>query len=320
MGIREQVGPMNVIIVSKFFKTPRKLCLREPRIIAALGTAILLLVGLSAAGGYGMHALVTDAAGARVDGLREGIEQQRVAFEQARSDSQRELNAMSVKLAELQAHATRLNALGARLTKIARLDDGEFNFDEPPAVGGPVARQGGETTAAPSGLELGSSIDALVRQVSVQSQQLSLLESVLADRELDASMLPTGLPVRAGYASSGFGRRSDPFSGFNEFHKGVDFSGPRGSDVLTVADGVVQFSGRRNGYGNTVEIDHGNGYMTRYAHNSENIVAVGDRVKAGQMIAKMGSTGRSTGSHVHFEVWLDGRVVNPGQYLRNARG
>jgi len=311
---------MNVIIVSKFFKTPRKLCLREPRIIAALGTAILLLVGLSAAGGYGMHALVTDAAGARVDGLREGIEQQRVAFEQARSDSQRELNAMSVKLAELQAHATRLNALGARLTKIARLDDGEFNFDEPPAVGGPVARQGGETTAAPSGLELGSSIDALVRQVSVQSQQLSLLESVLADRELDASMLPTGLPVRAGYASSGFGRRSDPFSGYNEFHKGVDFSGPRGSDVLTVADGVVQFSGRINGYGNAVEVDHGNGYMTRYAHNNENLVTVGDRVKAGQVIARMGSTGRSTGSHVHFEVWLDGRVVNPGQYLRNARG
>ena len=311
---------MNIIIVSKFLRTPRKLCLREPRVAAALGAAVLLLVGLGAAGGYGGHVLMAERAGAQIDGVREGIEQQRAAFEQARSDSQREINAMSVKLAELQAHATRLNALGARLTKIARLDDGEFNFDEAPAVGGPVARQGGGSVEAPTGRALGSSIDALAHQVSIQAQQLSLLESVLADRELDASMLPTGLPVRAGYASSGFGRRSDPFSGFNEFHKGVDFSGPRGSDVLTVADGVVQFSGRRNGYGNTVEIDHGNGYMTRYAHNAENIVAVGDRVKAGQMIAKMGSTGRSTGSHVHFEVWLDGRVVNPGQYLRNARG
>ncbi len=311
---------MNVIIVSKFLKTPRKLCLREPRVIAAVGVMVLLLAGLSAAAGYGAHALVADRASARVDGLREGIEQQREAFEQARGDAQRELNAMSVKLAELQAHATRLNALGARLTKIARLDDGEFNFDESPAVGGPTARQSGGDTEAPTGSELGGSIDALARQISTQAQQLSLLESVLADRKLDASMLPTGLPVRAGYASSGFGRRSDPFSGFNEFHKGVDFSGPRGSDVLTVADGVVQFSGRSNGYGNTVEIDHGNGYMTRYAHNHENIVAVGDRVKAGQVIAKMGSTGRSTGSHVHFEVWLDGRVVNPGQYLRNARG
>lgn len=312
---------MNIIIVSKILKTPRTVCLREPRVLAALALAALMLAGLFGAGGYGLRSLLGDVAVARVDGVRDGIEQQRAAFEQARIESQRELNAMSVKLAELQAQATRLNALGARLTKIARLDDGEFNFDEPPAVGGPVSSsRSGTESAAPGGVELGRSIDALARQISIQSQQLGLLESVLADRELDASMLPTGLPVRAGYASSGFGRRSDPFSGFNEFHRGVDFSGPRGSDVLTVADGVVQFSGRSNGYGNTVEIDHGNGYMTRYAHNSENIVAVGDRVKAGQVIAKMGSTGRSTGSHVHFEVWLDGRVVNPGQYLRNARG
>jgi len=312
---------MNIIIVSKFLKTPRTVCLREPRVLAALAFAALMLAGLFGAGGYGLRSLLGDVAVARVDGVRDGIEQQRAAFEQARIESQRELNAMSVKLAELQAQATRLNALGARLTKIARLDDGEFNFDEPPAVGGPASSsRSGAAGAAPGGVELGRSIDALAQQISIQSQQLGLLESVLADRELDASMLPTGLPVRAGYASSGFGRRSDPFSGFNEFHRGVDFSGPRGSDVLTVADGVVQFSGRSNGYGNTVEIDHGNGYMTRYAHNSENLVAVGDRVKAGQVIAKMGSTGRSTGSHVHFEVWLDGRVVNPGQYLRNARG
>lgn len=312
---------MNIIIVSKFLKTPRTVCLREPRVLAALAFAALMLAGLFGAGGYGLRSLLGDVAVARVDGVRDGIEQQRAAFEQARIESQRELNAMSVKLAELQAQATRLNALGARLTKIARLDDGEFNFDEPPAVGGPASSsRSGAAGAAPGGVELGRSIDALAQQISIQSQQLGLLESVLADRELDASMLPTGLPVRSGYASSGFGRRSDPFSGFNEFHRGVDFSGPRGSDVLTVADGVVQFSGRSNGYGNTVEIDHGNGYMTRYAHNSENLVAVGDRVKAGQVIAKMGSTGRSTGSHVHFEVWLDGRVVNPGQYLRNARG
>jgi len=317
MGKREQVEPMNVIIVSNFFKTPRTICLREPRILIAMSLVALLLAGLCGAGGYGIGALAS-SGGARVDGALAGIEQQRAAFEQARNDSQRELNAMSVKLAELQAHATRLNALGARLTKIAHLDDGEFNFDAAPAVGGPSIR--GAASELPTGAALGESIDALDRQISLQSQQLALLESVLADRELDASMLPTGLPVRSGYASSGYGRRSDPFSGYNEFHRGVDFSGPRGSDVLTVADGVVQFSGRINGYGNAVEVDHGNGYMTRYAHNNENLVTVGDRVKAGQVIARMGSTGRSTGSHVHFEVWLDGRVVNPGQYLRNARG
>lgn len=315
---------MNVIIVSKFLKTPRKISLRDPRIVVALGSAVLLLTSLGAVSGYGMRAAMGDRATAQVENLRAEIELQRADFDSTKGDAQRDLNAMSIKLAELQAESTRINALGARLTKIARLDDGEFNFDEPPAVGGPkiadTGISGQEAIAAPTGVQLGDSIDALSRQISIQSQQLALLESVLSDRELDASLLPTGLPVRSGYASSSYGRRADPFSGFNAFHQGVDFSGARGSDILAVADGVVQFAGRMSGYGNIVEIDHGNGYVTRYAHNDKNAVAVGDRVKAGQVIAKMGSTGRSTGTHLHFEVWLNGRVVNPNQYLRNARG
>lgn len=314
---------MTVIIVSKFLRCTKTLSLRDPRIFAALGAVILLLLGSGVIAGQYLHAMNGDWPAAQAEELRMEIERQRADFADARAESQRELNAMSVKLAELQAEATRINALGARLTKIARLDDGEFNFDEPPAVGGPhVSKSGGprDGADAPTGNRLGSSIDALSHQITIQAQQLALLESVLSDRELDASLLPAGLPVRAGYASSRFGRRSDPFSGYDAFHRGVDFSGPRGSDVLGVADGVVQFAGRVNGYGNTVEIDHGNGYMTRYAHNDKNVVAVGDRIKAGQVIAKMGSTGRSTGSHVHFEVWLHGRVVNPAQYLSNARG
>lgn len=312
---------MDVIIVSKFLKTPRKLSLRDPRLIAVVGSAVLLLAGLGVASGYGVRAVLGEQATAQADGLRLEIERQRADFDNARGQAQRELNAMSIKLAELQAESTRINALGARLTKIARLDDGEFNFDQPPAVGGPKAvAADNQGVSAPTGSQLGGSIDALSRQISIQAQQLALLESVLSDRELDASLLPTGLPVRSGYASSSYGRRADPFSGFSAFHQGVDFSGARGSEVLTVADGVVQFSGRMTGYGNIVEIDHGNGYVTRYAHNDKNVVAAGDRVKAGQVIAKMGSTGRSTGTHVHFEVWLNGRVVNPNQYLRNARG
>ncbi|NLB13431.1 MAG: peptidoglycan DD-metalloendopeptidase family protein [Gammaproteobacteria bacterium] len=313
---------MNVIIVSKFLKTPRKLCLREPRIAALLFTAMLLLLGIGAATGYGIRAAIAGQSAQDIEALRLQIEQQQQAFEQIRSEAQRELNAMSVKLAELQAESNRINALGARLTKIARLDDGEFNFDEPPAVGGPErsSSRSQRPAAAPDGRQLGSSIDALSQQISMQTHQLILLESVLSDRELDASLLPAGMPVRTGYASSGYGRRADPFSGFGEFHRGVDFAGPRGSEIYTVADGVVQFAGRSNGYGNTVEIDHGNGYMTRYAHNDKNLVTVGDRVKAGQVIAKMGATGRATGTHLHFEVWLNGRVVNPNQYLRNARG
>lgn len=312
---------MNVIIVSKFLRAPRKLCLREPRVLAGFAGVIALVLGIGAGTGYGLRVLVGGQTASEIQELRQEIDRQQSEFNSAQDGAQRELNAMSVKLAELQAETTRINALGMRLTQLAHLEDGEFNFDQPPAVGGPSGPVlSAEEGAAPTGTQLGTSIDALTRQLSAQSRQLALLESVLSDRELDASLLPTGQPVRAGYASSSYGRRADPFSGFTAFHSGVDFAGPRGSDVLSVADGVVQFAGRINGYGNAVEIDHGNGYMTRYAHNDKNTVVVGDRVKAGQVIAKMGSTGRSTGSHVHFEVWLNGRVVNPNQYLSNARG
>ena len=307
---------MNVIIVAKFLRAPQKFSLKQPRTIAVCAVAVLSVMGLGALAGYGITALTSDD-GVQTQAMQAQIEQQRDEIDAARGDAQREVNAMAIKLAELQAQATRLNALGERLTQIARLDDGEFNFAEAPAVGGP---QTDALAVLPSGTELRSSIDALGTRLSLQSEQLLLLESLLSDRDLDASLLPTGLPVRSGYASSGYGTRSDPFSGFNAFHRGVDFNGPRGSDVLTVADGVVEFSGRRSGYGNVVEIDHGNGYMTLYGHNTQNLVKEGERVKAGDVIAKMGSTGRATGSHVHFEVWLNGNVVNPNQYLRNARG
>lgn len=314
---------MNIVIVSKFLKAPKRLSLSEGGVIAAVSVAVVFLLGAGALAGYGSRGLLVEQGpdAETRQALRAQIEQQRNDLEQATADAQRELNAMSVKLAELQAQSARLNAVGIRLTQLARLDDGEFNFDELPAVGGPDQVSGlplGQDV--PTGVALGEAIDTFSQQMGLQARQLTLLESVLSDRELDASLLPTGLPVRSGYASSGFGRRSDPFTGFNEFHRGVDFSGPRGSDILSVADGVVQFAGYSNGYGNVVEIDHGNGYMTRYAHNEENLVSVGDRVKSGQVIAKMGSTGRSTGTHLHFEVWQDGKAVNPNQYLRNARG
>lgn len=307
---------MNVIIVAKFLRAPQKFSFDQPRTLAICAAGLLGILSIGAGVGYAAS-LVGGDGSAQAQALHDQIDQQRDALDSARGDAQRELNAMAIKLAELQAQSTRLNALGERLTQIARLDDGEFNFAEAPAVGGPQTDPHAEV---PTGSELHSSIDLLGSQLTLQSEQLILLESLLSDRDLDASLLPTGLPVRSGYASSGFGSRSDPFSGYNAFHRGVDFNGPRGSDVLTVAEGVVAFSGKKNGYGNVVDIDHGNGYMTRYAHNQQNLMQEGERVKAGDVIAKMGSTGRATGSHVHFEVWLNGKIVNPSQYLRNARG
>jgi murein DD-endopeptidase MepM/ murein hydrolase activator NlpD len=278
--------------------------------------ALMLLTGIGAVSGYALRGFDQGAV-SEVRELRLQLQNQQDDLDAARGDAQRDLNAMAMKLAELQAHANRLDALGERLTRIGRLNDGEFDFDSAPAVGGPKTS---DAVAIAESVDLQAALDALDTRMTLQTQQLSVLESLLLDRDVDASILPTGLPVRSGYASSGFGRRSDPFSGFNEFHSGVDFSGARGADILSVADGVVSFAGKRSGYGNTVDIDHGNGYMTRYGHNLENLVTPGQRVRVGQVIAKMGATGRATGNHVHFEVWLNDRVVNPSQYLRNARG
>jgi murein DD-endopeptidase MepM/ murein hydrolase activator NlpD len=307
---------MNVIIVSKFFKAPKKIALRDPRTLGACTIALLSLLGVGAACGFALRGADTRAL-SEIETLREQVRDQQDDLDAARGDAQRELNAMAVKLAELQAQSNRLNALGERLTHIGRLDDGEFNFSEPPGVGGPESR---DSDAMVASGDLQASLDKLGTRLGVQAQQLELLESLLLDRDVDASLLPTGLPVRTGYASSGFGHRADPFTGFGDYHTGVDFNGPRGSDILSVAEGVVSFAGRRSGYGNVVDVDHGNGYMTRYAHNSQNMVQPGQRVRVGQVIAKMGATGRATGNHVHFEVWLNDRAVNPNQYLRGARG
>jgi murein DD-endopeptidase MepM/ murein hydrolase activator NlpD len=158
-------------------------------------------------------------------------------------------------------------------------------------------------------------IDELGRQVEVRSAQYSALEGVIAGRELSAEIKPSGRPVRDGYISSYFGERMDPFNGEEAFHKGVDFASDAGADVLAVAAGIVTFAGPREGYGNLVELNHGNGYLTRYAHNEQVLVRVGEEVERGQALAIVGSTGHSTGPHVHFELIKDGRQIDPMAYV-----
>ena len=141
----------------------------------------------------------------------------------------------------------------------------------------------------------------------------------MVNRQLENELTPTGWPVRKGWISSRFGERNDPFTGERVQHRGLDFAGTRGSDVLSVASGVVIRSANRAGYGKTVEIDHGNGYRTRYAHNDELSVNAGDHVSAGQVIARMGSTGRASAPHVHFEVLKDGTRINPARFVGHLR-
>ena len=269
------------------------------------GLAIALLLG----GGVAIGAGATIGNNAL---LRHRVDQQQAQIDATRRDAQREVNALAARLGELQAQANRLNALGERLTRIGKLQDGEFNFDKPVGVGG-----AGPVRDMPKG-ELDSGLDELDGQFQASGAQLSVLESLLFNRQLDMNAVPSREPIAGSYITSGFGSRADPFNGGSANHKGIDFEADVGDPVLAVADGVVSYSAARSGYGNTVEVDHGNGYVTRYAHNSRLVRKVGELVRAGQQIAKAGSTGRSTGAHVHFEVWENGRVVNPRKFLNQA--
>jgi murein DD-endopeptidase MepM/ murein hydrolase activator NlpD len=307
---------MNIIVVAKFLKSPKKLSLRDPRLLAASASVLLLVAAAGGVLGSALSSAESRALG-EAKALRAELRAQQQQLESARADIDRDVNAMAKRLGELQAQATRLNALGSRLTTVAQLDSGEFDFTQGPALGGPESADEAGLISEPT---LQASLDAMAQRLARQAQQLSVLESLLLDSGVDADLLPAGLPVRSGYASSTYGMRIDPFTGRREFHNGVDFNGERGSDILAVADGVVAFSGRHNSYGNMVDIDHGNGFMTRYAHNSSNLVKPGQRVRAGEVIGKMGATGRATGTHVHFEVWNNDRSVNPARFLKGERG
>ncbi len=309
---------MNIIIVRNARFLPRRIDLASQRgrllALAAVSGCALFFVAL----GVAATLLLQNPHGRdlrEVSALRNAITAQRALLSSLDSDSHRNLDALALQLGQLQAHATRLNALGERLTQIGKLDDGEFDFVSDPALGGPEEPATGLTMALP----LQSGIDSLRAEFDREQSQLDVLENLLRDRKIDNALLPSGMPVAQGYIASGFGDRSDPFDGHAAIHMGVDFSAPEGTPVSAVADGVVTYAGERSGYGNVVEIDHGNGYMTRYAHNSAFIVEVGTRVHAGQVIAKVGSTGRSTGPHCHFEVWLNGRAVNPMAYVKSTR-
>lgn len=274
--------------------------LRRP--LAAVGA--LLAVGvLIGAGGRSAIGL------AQVEAMQAADAGRQTELERVRREAQFEVNALAARLSELQAQANRLNALGARLTQAGQLQDGEFEFDKPVGQGG-----AGRANDMPPG-ELRRRIALLEGQYRDADTQLSVLESLLFNRELDRNATPSRDPIANSYITSGFGGRADPFGGGSQFHKGIDFEADVGDPVLAVADGVVSYSGVRSGYGNVVEVDHGNGYVTRYAHNSRLTRSVGDLVRSGQEIAKAGSTGRSTGAHVHFEVWQNGAVVNPRKFL-----
>lgn len=240
------------------------------------------------------------------------VRAQKNAVAELSQNTQLSLNSLAARLARLQSRMIRLDALGSRLTDMANIPAEEFNFDSTPAVGGPLERT--ELRSVGIG-EVFQSLAELNDQMRLKEEELSALEMLLMNRRLEEETQPAGRPIASGWISSGYGARTDPVTGKREFHGGVDFAGRAGSEVLAVAAGVVTWSGDRAGYGKMVEINHGNGYVTRYSHNKQNLVEVGDKVDKNQLIARMGTTGRSTGPHVHFEVVQDGKLVNPRTYV-----
>jgi len=236
---------------------------------------------------------------------------------QLSADARRKLEAMTRKLAELQVRVTRLDALGTHLTALAGLEGGEFNFAAEPALGGPMMPLLPESqTSLPAPLK--DSFDGLSVALSDREMQLDILAGLLFDAEAQTEAIPAGRPVLSGWLSSAYGSRTDPFTGKRAWHQGVDFAGAEGDHIIAVASGVVSWSGERTGYGTLVEIAHGDGLITRYAHNRENRVEVGDLVRQGDVIALMGNSGRSTGPHVHFEIFKHGRAVDPSSYVRRT--
>jgi murein DD-endopeptidase MepM/ murein hydrolase activator NlpD len=301
---------MNVIIVSKFFRAPKKLSLGDPKVAATIAGIAVGLLAIAFGTGFALRGS-NHVAAAEIAQLKHDLRKQQVELKLAREDAQLEINAVASRVGELQAQANRLNALGERLTRDGKISDGEFNFDRVPGMGG------AETAEDMPAGDLLKSLDELQAKFDHSGQQLSVLESMLYNQQLQLAAIPSGRPS-TGYITSGFGTRSDPFTGGRAHHLGLDFNANTGDPVLAAAGGVVSFSGVKSGYGNVVEVDHGNGYTTLYGHNSKLIVRAGDIVRAGQQLAKAGSTGRSTGPHVHFEVHVNGRPVNPRKFLDNV--
>jgi murein DD-endopeptidase MepM/ murein hydrolase activator NlpD len=306
---------MNVVIFGKGLGRARQLNLSGLRATGFVAVCVAVLGVCGFAIGYWYSSLTGSGVSLNeVAQLTGEIEQRRAEIETIRQENEDTLDALAIRLAQINARVIRLDALGRRLTDMADLDDGEFDFDSEPALGGPEEPlMTGSNVPVP---EIVETMQALDYQLSDREAQLSVLESVLMGQNLNERVYPQGRPVNSGWISSYFGRRTDPFTGKPANHTGIDFAGKLGDKVLAVADGVVTWSAVRYGYGVMVELNHGNGYSTRYAHNSENLVEVGDEVKKGQPVALMGETGRATGPNLHFEVLKDGRRVNPVNFIR----
>lgn len=310
---------MNIIIVGKRHGQSRVVPVSLP--VAMLVLAFILGIAASAAWlGYRLaspqpESTAVGVSGPVVEQWQSRLDIQREELDALRTLSGQQVDALTLRLGEMQGRLLRLDAMGQRLVESGLVASEEFDFDQPAAVGGPEDGLVGDSFQAP---ELEQMIGQLERRIEDREQQLNLLDTLISRKRLEDERFVAGRPITWGWLSSRYGYRSDPFTGRRAWHAGVDLAGKDGSDIIAVAAGVVTYAGERNGYGNLVEVDHGDGLVTRYGHCKTISVQVGDVVQKGQVVALMGSTGRSTGPHVHFEVLRDGKSENPEHYIQRA--
>jgi murein DD-endopeptidase MepM/ murein hydrolase activator NlpD len=308
---------MNVIFVGRKSGRVKQFDLKHPAIIAAAVLLVVGIVGTAFSIGVGLGA--RHGKGNPIDELGNWsaeLLRQKGQIEDTKRVLQEKVNALAMRVGQMNANVIRLDALGKRLTRMANLDDGEFDFGHPPALGGAESGVDGQPAQIPN---LTAMVDDLQSQLASREQQLGVLETMILTRELNKQVYPEGRPVQEGWISSYFGERADPFTGYSAVHKGLDFAGPEGTKVTAVAAGLVTYAGDRSGFGQMVEINHGNGLATRYCHNEKLLVKQGDMVRKGQDLALMGSTGRSTGPHLHFEVLKNGTQVDPLRFIGEER-
>ncbi len=308
---------MNVIFVGRKSGRVKQFDLHHPLVVGAAVLTVLGIVGGAFSVGVGLGA--RNGAANPINQLGNWsavLMRQQTQIEDVKRVLQEKVNALALRVGQMNANVIRVNALGKRLTRMANISDGEFDFSDPPAMGGADSGTDGQPAQIPNLTEM---VDSLQTQLSSREQQLGVLENLILTRELNKQVYPEGRPVEDGYISSYFGRRADPFTGYTAVHKGLDFAGPAGTKVVSVAAGLVTFAGERSGYGQMVEINHGNGMSTRYCHNEKVLVKQGDMVRKGEEVALMGSTGRSTGPHLHFEVLKNGTQVDPMRFIGEER-
>jgi hypothetical protein len=302
---------MDIILVSNRWAKTRSIKLGLNQIVLLM----LLIAGLMIAAVIGsQYALARFAPAGMAEQLRVLLGGMPLVGKSL-VDDRSSLDSLAVKLGEMQVRMQRIDALGGRLVKLTGMKPSEFQFDQLPAQGGPLVTPGNL-----SAISLSSQLAAMTQMLDDRTDKLMALETLLMQNQLSRGLLPSSMPIVDGWYTSNFGWRVDPFTGKSAMHEGVDFMSPPGTPIHASAGGVVVYSDTHPEYGNMVEIDHGNDIVTRYAHASRLLVKVGEMVRRGDKIAEVGSTGRSTGNHLHFEVRYKGMAQNPVRFLQNAAG